>query len=463
MSAFFFLSHQTEPGTAANAATDGLGAGQGTACHGEWQGCLGRTCLRPDGTFFLALPELPMMRDGLLKRSLQRAVWAGFVLGTTCLAQAGSFVKNESLVTSQWDLIDAEYSQTRNQIVWSDSVGNLWTAGIDPVSGMFLPANGKGILVDTNASTTADLQTVGNGPEWATSSKGDQIVYTRFSVGAAHTMSNARLGLAETTDGVGWTSRFIAANLARNAPYASKDKGDTRPRISYVDPNGNHYWREIYDGSTEKQVKAYPASYRSLRFVKGARAAVYTAPVAGVKQVFRYWLDTGVSEQITFDAGNKDVHSVPWMWQAPEYSNDYVMLTLVDDTEMRIYRHTDSSTAAWQVIHSAKTSKNAVLNSPEPFTYKNKSYVFFAAATGNPNYPTSIWLSNINAASPLLRQLTDDSLPRMRSDPEVYLANDGAYLYFNRFNPALGKAGDRPNCDACSEGVYRTYTGLAAK
>jgi hypothetical protein len=89
--------------------------------------------------------------------------------------------------------------------------------------------------------------------------------------------------------------------------------------------------------------------------------------------------------------------------------------------------------------------------------------VFFAAATGNPNYPTSIWLSNINAASPLLRQLTDDSLPRMRSDPEVYLANDGAYLYFNRFNPALGKAGDRPNCDACSEGVYRTYTGLAAK
>lgn len=408
------------------------------------------------------MSRFPSLRiAGALRVSLLAVT--GVALAGIAGATNAKFVKNESVVTAQWDLIDAEYSQSRSQIVWSDSVGNLWVAGVDPVSGLFVPANGKGTLVDTNASTTADLQTIGNGPEWLSTSKGDQIVYTRFAVGASHATGNARLGLAETTDGLSWTARFIAADLKRNAPYASKDKKDKHPRISYVDPKGNHYWREVYDGTTETLVTAYPTSFRSLRFVQGQRAVVFVAPVDGVKQVHRQWLDTGVVEQLTFDSGNKDLHSVPWMWPAPEFNDDYVLLTLVDDKELRIYRQTDPSTAAWEVIYSAVTPKSATLNSPEPFTYKSKSYVFFAAATKNSNYPTSIWLSNIKASDPLLRQLTDDSLLRMRSDPEVFITNDGVYLYFNRFDPAKSSQGQGPNCDACSEGVYRTFTGLSTK
>lgn len=392
------------------------------------------------------------------RRVLLRAAGL-FLAGALSFGSQAAFVQNETLVSSQWDLIDAEYSQTRNAIVWSDSLGNLWLARVDPVTGLFEPADGRGTLIDTYASTTDDLKLIGNGPEWITTAKGDQIVYTRFGVGVSHAQGTARLALAETKDGVVWTPRFLSANLQRNAPYASKDKGDKLPRISYVDPKGNHYWRNLYDGKSEKRVTAYPASFRSLRFVKGSRAAVFVAPVDGIKQVHRIWLDTDVVEQLTFDAGNKDLHSVPWMWKAPEYANDDVLLTLVEDRELRVYRQLDASTPAWEVIRTVATPSGAILNSPEPFVYKSKSYVAFAAATRAPGYPTSLWLVNMDASKPLLRQLTDDTTLRMRSDPEVYVTAEGAFLYFNRFDPSLSTTGE-PNCNACSEGVFRSHTGL---
>jgi hypothetical protein len=310
--------------------------------------------------------------------------------------------------------------------------------------------------------TTADLKVVGNGPEWVSTAYTDQIVYTKFLAGQPHTMQNARLALAQQVSVGTWSYRFLAANLRRNAPYGSKDSGDTAPRISYVDPQGNHYWRNLFDGSSESLVPWYPASFRSMHFVNGARAAVFVAPVDGVSQVFRYWLDTKVLEQVTFDDGDKDIHSVPWMWQAPEFNNEFVLSTLVNDVELRIYRQPDSPSGVpgpWSMIYSATAPQGGLLNSPEPFTYNGKSYVFMAATIPPKNYPEAIFLSNIDAVQPMFRQLTVDTPQRMRNDPEVFITDSGPYIYYNRFDPAVDPSGP-PNCAACSEGVYRTYTGL---
>jgi hypothetical protein len=382
-------------------------------------------------------------------------------------AQAGTesdFTQNESLVSPQVDLLDAEYSQSRAMITWTDSVGKLWVASVNRATGLFSPPDGKGVLIDADAMTTADLKVVGNGPEWVSTAGKEPIVYTKFIAGKPHTLQNARLAIAQQGAAGKWTYRYLSVTSRRNAPYASKDPGDSAPRISYVDPQGNHYWRNLYDKTSEVLVSAYPQSYRSLRFVQGARAAVFVAPVNGVSQVFRYWLDTKKTEQLTFDDGDKDLHSVPWMWQAPEYENEYVLSTLVNDNELRIYRQlnaTSSGPGPWTKIYSAVTPQGGVLNSPEPFTYDGKSYVFMAASVPPRNYPEAIFLSNIDAAMPLMRQLTVDTPQRMRHDPEVFITGSGPFLYFSRFNPALAPPDGPPNCEACSEGVYRTYTGLA--
>jgi hypothetical protein len=391
-------------------------------------------------------------------RILLAAASAVFTIAAAPTQLAADFTPNESLVSPQTDLLDAEYSQSRGQIVWADSVGYLWLAWVNPDTGLFMPSDGKGLLIDSDAMTTDDLKVVGNGPEWISAVRTDHIVYTKFLPNQPHTMVNARLAFAQQDLMGAWSYRFLAVNLRRNAPYASHDAGDTAPRISYVDPQGNHYWRNLLDASSETLVPWYPASYRSMRFVGGTRAAVFVAPVGGISQVFRYWLDTQVLEQLTFDDGDKDLHSVPWMWQAPEFGNAFVLSTLVNDVELRVYRQLDA-TGPWTMIYSAASPQGGVLNSPEPFTYGGASYVFMAATVPPSNFPGTIFLSNIDASQPMFRQLTVDTPLRMRHDPEVFITNSGPYIYYNRFNPAMDPAGP-PNCTACSEGVYRAYTGL---
>ncbi len=196
-----------------------------------------------------------------------------------------------------------------------------------------------------------------------------------------------------------------------------------------------------------------------MRFVRGARASVFVAPVDGVSQVFRYWLDAGTPEQLTFDDGNKDLHSVPWMWRAPEFNDAFVFATVVEDRELRIYREPEFGAAGqpWTFVYSAFSPDRAVLNSPEPFTHNGKSYVVVGATVPPYRYPAAIFLSNIDSSEPMFRQLTVDESVRLRSDPEVFVTNAGPYVYYNRFNPD----GATLLCpDPCSEGVYRSYTGL---
>jgi len=89
-----------------------------------------------------------------------------------------------------------------------------------------------------------------------------------------------------------------------------------------------------------------PASPRSVRFVVGARAVVYPLVVDGLSQVFRYDLDSKQLEQLTFDEGDKDLETAPWIWQAPELGGAETLLTVVDYSELRFYVRTVNAQGA---------------------------------------------------------------------------------------------------------------------
>lgn len=377
---------------------------------------------------------------------------------------AMAFTANESQVTPQADMIDPEFSQARARITWVDKVGSLWIASVDRATGLFVPSNGKGLRVDADAMTTADLKLIANGPEWLTSASTDQIVYTKFVPGQPRTMANARLAVAAQGAGGAWSSRLLSSKLPRNAPYASSDPGDTSPRISYIDDIGNHYWRDVNNPASETLVTWFPPTfYLSMRFVRGARATVFTAPDAnGVAQVFRYGLDTQAMEQISFDGGHGDTRSAPWMWQAPEFGNEYVMAALVkSDKELRVYRQVDKTSPVWQVIYRATHPTGGSMNSMEPFTHNGKSYLFTAVKVPPHTFASAVYLSSIDAQKPVFRQLTPPATLRSRKDPEVFVTNAGPFIYFNRADPSLVHPGQLlENCLQCSEGVYRANTGL---
>src|SRR5258705_4584647 len=106
--------------------------------------------------------------------------WLLALLSLSTPASAAGWVPNEPLVSSQIDLIDPEYSQSRAQFVWNDELGNLWVGNVDLDTGNFVPWDGKGILVDLDSMTYADKNKTWNGPEWISTPEGDHILYTKF-------------------------------------------------------------------------------------------------------------------------------------------------------------------------------------------------------------------------------------------------------------------------------------------
>jgi hypothetical protein len=166
---------------------------------------------------------------------------------------------------------------------------------------------------------------------------------------------------------------------------------------------------------------------------------------------------------MTFDSAPKDLQTVPWMWQAPEFANDQVFQTVANYNELRVYRKlpVDGGTPQWQVIYTASLPEGSKFASQEPFTYNGKSYIFMAVTIAPNTFPTQIWISNIDAANPKFYKISDDSKLRARTDPEVFITSSGPLIYYNRYNPAKSTDPNTPFCAACSEGVFRADPGLA--
>jgi len=381
---------------------------------------------------------------------------AGWCLG----ASASGWVPNETQVSPTPDLIDFEFSQSRAQLCWNDEIGNLWIGNVDRATGDFVPADGKGILVDPDSMRYADAQKTKNGPEWLSTSQGDFIVYTKY-VGY-HTDANSRIGLARTAPNGQWYGSVLGPDVARKAPYGSASADDPAPRITYVDNRENHYWRELWNQSTEQLLSDIPASNAPVRHAIGMRGIVYTLTVGTVSQAFFRDLDTGVVEQLTADAGNKDE---VWMWRAPEYGNEAVFMTLVDQSELRVYRKVAAGDGQlrWTAFYSRQAPDGNKMFSPEPFTYAGRSYIFMAQSVRPNKFRSEIWIANIDAAAPLYRRISDNTLLRTRTDPEVFITDAGPMIYYNRLVPDDGVL--RPKvCRSlsCSEGVFRADPGLTA-
>lgn len=378
---------------------------------------------------------------------------------------AAQFVPTEVRVSPHRGLVDYEISQQRAKIAWTDPKGDMWLADVNRDTGAFEPAHGRGQLLAQNTVANWNMF-MWNGPEWVATASGDQIFYSFYVDGMPKIANNTRMGMAVMSSTGEWVARALSPDVPRMAHVASTNPRDKNPMIRYLDPNLNQYWRYLKSPKSEEMLTMVPASNKSWRFANGVRAFLYTEAVEGVPQVFAYMLDDRVSVQLTTDNGAKDLYrTVPWVWPAPEFDGDLVLSTVVDGSELRIYRRMIGAdgVARWTPVYSATLPEGRLAGSPEWFVYKGKSYVFMVAYTSSGlEYPTEIWLSNIDAADPLLRKITVDEPYRARNDPEVFITTQGGpYIYYNRYDPSIDP--DHPLCADCSEGVFRADAGLLGR
>jgi hypothetical protein len=350
------------------------------------------------------------------------------------------------------------------RFVFTDASNNLWLGYINHQTGDFSPLDGHGVLLDTGAAKTTDF---GNGPEWMYNASGSQVVYTKYAANQAPSALTAGVALASRANGV-WSAGLVPNNpLGRNSPLATVDEGDTAARFAYVDANRSHqYWRSATDPGVEYPLPiAQISDGSSRRWVPHTHKIIFagTAPpdASGTAyvQMFLYDTDAGTLEQLTFDPTNK---GGGFMWQAPEFGNEYVFFTTTNATRLFMYRKLPDAKGVprWTVAKSV-TPPSALpyIFSAEPFVHNGYSYVFMTLSSTSDftstSVPSQLAITGIHPLIVNFKMLTNDSnVARVRKDPEYYITAQGPFIYYTRIVPST------PDRQPANDGVWRVDTLL---
>jgi hypothetical protein len=195
------------------------------------------------------------------------------------------------------------------------------------------------------------------------------------------------------------------------------------------------------------------------RWVPGALEIVFSAPIGGGRQAFFYDGLASATQQLTFDGSHKQT---VFMWEAPEFNGEKVFFASAKVNEMsqiRVYRALDLDLDGefdWTVVKTLNPPAPGIYFwSPEPFVHNGKSYIYWVASENpdqpDPAFPSQIWIAAADPADPFYESLTNPAETRFRLDPELYVTDQGPFLYYNRFFPGTPQQ---------YEGLYRVDTGL---
>jgi hypothetical protein len=356
-----------------------------------------------------------------------------------------------------------------SRLAYIDDSGSLWVGFVDYGTGRFLPSDGKAALIDQRGITA---ESIGNGPEWMVSQRGSELVYSRWADQRPKTFNNVTIGHAHIDIQAGaWAAGSVAGTEGYVLPVGSLNVDDPVPLLHYQNFSKRKtdlYWRPATADSTPTHIElgsSDPGVTR--RWVPGTNKIILTYEAPPVdpdpsgervfRQVYLYSPNDGSLEQLTFEPESK---YWAFMWQAPEYNNDYLFFVMVGSKELHIYRRMPQGGGvwAWTAINKIQMPpETPFITSPEPFVHNGKSWVFFTVSAKRDGHAvrsaSQVAMTGILAGDTVRVLTADADLQHVRRDPEYFITANGPYLYYNRF--AILASGD-----AVHEGVFRIDTGL---
>jgi hypothetical protein len=323
-------------------------------------------------------------------------------------------------------VLDPEFDALSQRMVFFDWQNNLKVLSLNP-DGTSASPSCAGTLIDTNTTLSLPGFPLKNGPEWGRSQTGVEIFYTKLN-------TSGQPVLARAWENAGWQTQLLQLGTNRGLPLASTDLADPQARIMYprLLPTGGwqYAWRESNNPSTEAKFPGavIQSTGSAPRWVDGQRAVTTTAPDAqSVAQAIIYKIDTQTTEVLTSDTGQK---SEVWMWSAPEFAGESIFMTMADSCCLRIYRKIAGTWTMINSINATSFSSRPAIFSPQPFVYKNRSYVVMQLSSVKYG-PGDIWIAAVDPAAPMTRMVSDpNTVGQVRSEPETMATPNGMFVYY---------------------------------
>jgi len=355
--------------------------------------------------------------------SIYKPVWE-YLLGKESEPSPGGALR---ISPEGMSYIDPEIHDDAHKLAYQTGGGAVWLADLEPVTGTFVSGHGADLLL---AQGAAPLVLSFNGPEFGVDQNGWSVFYCKENGGAPQVWRADINGTQVTNTPLtsGTTNRL--SQLATKSPLSPSirlvySKGPTldEGEIAWIDEDQPGA-ETIIDSLDE-----------GCRWVDDTRSFIYikqTGPNKG--EVAIYNTDEAEETILTNDGENK---SYPYGWFAPEYNNELVFLSIVNDSLLGIYR--ESEGGFYERILTIGPPPEALpyryIGSPEPFVAGGKSYISYVLKqtfTFSSYVDTQVWVSGIepDAEHRTLIQC-DDGTDAKRTDPESYIGANEVFIIYN--------------------------------
>jgi len=332
--------------------------------------------------------------------------------------------------------IDPEIHESERLMVYQDPRGGIWLEYLDPETGRTRSGGEARVQLDSGA---ANLRMTFNGPEFGTDASGWAVFYTKPHGG------ELQIWRARLVGGTPGAAPIFTDGQRRQSILVSKWPEAESTRLIYVkgDPRtGVFHWTDV--AAPEREHRIVPTrGLDSPRWINGTFKLVFALEAEGPEagQIKLLDTDTGRIERVSSDAG---VKTFAYGWKAPELGGEILVEAMIDDAAIGIWRQTGS--AGWervQTITPPPASRYELFGSPEPFTFKGRSYIsaLLKSQGGTMRFRDSeIWVFGIDSPGhpPFAARVDGGGAPLTRGDPETMAVGDRIHIYYNISHPDTG-------------------------
>jgi CubicO group peptidase (beta-lactamase class C family) len=327
--------------------------------------------------------------------------------------------------------IDPELLSEADLVTFQDQFQRVWLAELDPVTGAFVVPDGQDVLIDTQASPPAQTN---NGPEFGLDADAWAIFYNKPVNTVPQTWRATVAGGSVVKEPLTIGKPHLSALASKNAfapttrLFALRGTWETGGTIAWFDES---------TPQIEYDVEFVVGRSSSAHWITHSDDFVFawrSGPDLG--QMAYYDTETNTIATLTNDAG---VKSDPWAWFAPEYCGELLLLAVIDEAVIGVYRNLGD--AYWTRIATLTIpaeSQYTIIGSPEPFIVDGRSYMTLTikgdTQPGQPFAAAEIWIFGINdAPSERFARRCDDGEPgAARLDPEWFIGREQVFVYYNK-------------------------------
>jgi hypothetical protein len=350
----------------------------------------------------------------MTKHLLVTLIYCFFLSGISTFAQF--IVKDVIAVSPQASIFDPEYNTQLNIVCWKSDDNDLWVSGLNPVTHLYEPSDGKGTFV--TASLAPNGSESWNGPEWMLSSQGTQIVYIKALWGIRYP------GIATKVFG-GWQCNTLLQYPHVEYAMATADYTDSVASILFETAD--------FDGITWLHNTDLWTHYHYPDVTLGFFARDNHQICCATDKIRNPGFIETTCSLPYFTSISNDTIGAPFMWYDPLTNNRLFMYRTNGFKTLKIFEEiAPDFWVLYNQFNSPLPEPFIYITSPEPFTCGGRSYISFMAAqsgSGKDGLPAQIWVAGANPEDSLMWRVSDSTLA-IRTDPEPVVFNDSAFVYY---------------------------------